>query len=85
VTIIESTPFSFRLAYQPTASSTFLSEQTNHQQSANSTLFSEQTSTSYQQPAERTGCQCACRPLHAYSIGFLLAGGDPKRHRSIVV
>jgi hypothetical protein len=44
-----------RLAYQPPASSTFLSEQTSHQQPANSTFLSEQTSTSHQQPAERTG------------------------------
>jgi hypothetical protein len=45
-----------RLAYQPPASSTFLSEQTSHQQPANSTLLSEQTSTSHQPPANRTGC-----------------------------
>jgi hypothetical protein len=37
-----------RLAYQPPASSTFLSEQTSHQQPANSTFLSEQTSTSHQ-------------------------------------
>jgi hypothetical protein len=43
-----------RLAYQPPASSTFLSEQTSHQQPADSTFLSEQTSTSHQQPAERT-------------------------------
>jgi hypothetical protein len=45
-----------RLAYQPPASSTFLSEQTSHQQPANSTFISEQTSTSHQPPANRTGC-----------------------------
>jgi hypothetical protein len=39
------------LAYQPPASSTFLSEQTSHQQSANSTFLSQQTSIS-QQPNE---------------------------------
>jgi hypothetical protein len=44
-----------RLAYQPPASSTFLSEQTSHQQSANSTFLSEQISTSHQPPAKRTG------------------------------
>jgi hypothetical protein len=33
-----------RSAYQPPASSTFLSEQTSHQQSASSTFLSEQTS-----------------------------------------
>jgi hypothetical protein len=45
-----------RLAYQPPASSTFLSEQTSHQQSASSTFLSEQISTSHQPPAKRTGC-----------------------------
>jgi hypothetical protein len=44
-----------RLAYQPPASSTFLSEQTSHQQLANNTLLSKQTSTSHQPPAKRTG------------------------------
>jgi hypothetical protein len=37
-----------RSAYQPSASSTFLSEQTSHQQSANSTFPSEQISISHQ-------------------------------------
>jgi hypothetical protein len=46
-----------RLAYQPPASSTFLSKQTSHQQSANSTFLSEQISTSHQPPAKRTGCK----------------------------
>jgi hypothetical protein len=44
-----------RLAYQPPASSTFLSQQISHQQPANSTFLSEQTSTSHQPPAKRTG------------------------------
>jgi hypothetical protein len=44
------------LAYQPPASSTFLSEQTSHQQPASSTFLSEQISTSHQPPAKRTGC-----------------------------
>jgi hypothetical protein len=44
-----------RLAYQPPASSTFLSEQTSHQQLASSTFLSEQISTSHQPPAKRTG------------------------------
>jgi hypothetical protein len=39
------------LAYQPPASSTFLSEQTSQQQPANSTFLSEQTSISHQ-PSE---------------------------------
>jgi hypothetical protein len=37
-----------RLAYQPPASSTFLSQQTNHQQPASSIFLSEQTSISHQ-------------------------------------
>jgi hypothetical protein len=42
------------LAYQPPASSIFLSEQTSHQQPASSTLLSEQTSTSHQhEPTEQ--------------------------------
>jgi hypothetical protein len=40
-----------RLAYQPPASNTFLSQQTSHQQPASSTFLSEQTSTSHQPPA----------------------------------
>jgi hypothetical protein len=44
-----------RLAYQPPASSTFLSEQISHQQPASSTFLLEQTSTSHQPPAKRTG------------------------------
>jgi hypothetical protein len=38
-----------RLAYQPPANNTFLSEQTSQQQPANSTFLSEQISTSRQQ------------------------------------
>jgi hypothetical protein len=41
-----------RLAYQPPASSTFLSEQTSHKQSTSNTFLSEQISTSHQ-PNER--------------------------------
>jgi hypothetical protein len=44
-----------RSAYQPPASSTFLSEQTSHQQPASSTFLSEQISPSHQPPANRTG------------------------------
>jgi hypothetical protein len=44
-----------RSAYQPPASSTFLSEQTSHQQSVSSTFLSEQISTSHLPPAKRTG------------------------------
>jgi hypothetical protein len=43
------------LAYQPPASSTFLSEQIRHQQPANSNFLSEQISTGYQPPAKRIG------------------------------
>jgi hypothetical protein len=48
-----------RSAYQPPASSAFLSEQTSHQQSANNTILLEQISTSHQ-PNEQ-----------AYSFWFL--------------
>jgi hypothetical protein len=44
-----------RSAYQPPASSTFLSEQTSHHQPANCTFLSQQISTSHQPPAKRTG------------------------------
>jgi hypothetical protein len=44
-----------RSAYQPPASSTFLSEQISHQQSASITFLSEQISTMHQPPAKRRG------------------------------
>jgi hypothetical protein len=44
-----------RLAYQPNANITFLSEQISHQQLASSIFLSKQISTSYQPPAKRTG------------------------------
>jgi hypothetical protein len=44
-----------RLAYQPPANSTILSEQTSYQQLVSSTFLSEQISTSHQPPAKRTG------------------------------
>jgi hypothetical protein len=47
-----------RLAYQPPATSTFLSEQISHQQPASSTFLSQQISISHQPPAKRTGCWC---------------------------
>jgi hypothetical protein len=50
-----------RLAYQPLASSTFLSEQTIHQQPINSTFLSEHISTSHQPPAKRTNEQAVPR------------------------
>jgi hypothetical protein len=46
-----------RLAYQPPASSIFLSKQTSHQQPASSTFLSQLTSTGHQPPAKRTGCK----------------------------
>jgi hypothetical protein len=49
-----------RLAYQPPASSTFLSQQTSHQQPASSTLLSEQTSNSHQ-PTEQAVHLCLAR------------------------
>jgi hypothetical protein len=58
---VHNIPYEFvfhpvRLAYQPPANSTFLSEQTSHQQPASSTFLSEQTSTSHQPPVKRTVC-----------------------------
>jgi hypothetical protein len=44
-----------RLAYQPSDSSTFLSEQTSHQQPANITFLSEQISISHQPSTKRMG------------------------------
>jgi hypothetical protein len=59
-----------RLAYQPPANSTFLSEQTSHQQSASSTFLSEQTSTSHQhQPNEHAVW------LHSSTMGSMDIGG----------
>jgi hypothetical protein len=55
-TAIESNLRPVRLAYQPPASSNFLSEQTRHQQPASITFLSQQISTSHQPPAKRTGC-----------------------------
>jgi hypothetical protein len=50
--VIDTDTRPIHLAYQPPASITFLSEQTNHQQPANSTFLSEQISTSHQPPAK---------------------------------
>jgi hypothetical protein len=50
-----------RLAYQPPASSTFLSEQTSHHQSANNTFLSEQISTSHQPNEQAVGCSVSKR------------------------
>jgi hypothetical protein len=45
-----------RLAYQPPASSIFLSEQTSHQQPVSSTFLSEQISSSHQSN-EQAACE----------------------------
>jgi hypothetical protein len=55
------------LAYQPSASSTFLSEQTSHQQPASSTLLSEQTSTSHQ-PTEQAVNMTGVQLMVAFSV-----------------
>jgi hypothetical protein len=63
-----------RLAYQPPASSIFLSEQIRHQQPASSTLLSQQTSTSHQPPANRTGCvpvRETIREIWAIDLGHM--------------
>jgi hypothetical protein len=61
-----------RLAYQPPASSTFLSERTSHQQPPSSTFLSEQISTSHQPPAKRTRHE----PVRPSSPGAIGMGGD---------
>jgi hypothetical protein len=69
-----------RLAYQPPASSTFLSEQTSHQQPANNTFLSEQTSTSHQPLAKQTGWYplqkihevfTTSYALHRYNLNYI--------------
>jgi hypothetical protein len=66
------------LAYQPPASSTFLSEQTSHQQPANNTFLSEQTSTSHQhQPNEQAG---GCLRTH---LRFVLFGRALSNYNSL--
>jgi hypothetical protein len=66
-----------RLAYQPPASSTFLSQQTSYQQSASSTLLSEQISTSHQPPAKRTGRSSAEQPDGLMEAESDCGGGEP--------
>jgi hypothetical protein len=56
-----------RLAYQPPANRTFLSQQTSHQQSVSSTFLSEQISTSHQPPAKRTSCM----PVLHSTLGYI--------------
>jgi hypothetical protein len=73
-----------RLAYQPPASSTFLSQQTSHQQSASNTFLSEQISTSHQLPAKRTGCTALSRCLQSSNetSGNCFVG-LPRAHRRL--
>jgi hypothetical protein len=60
-----STFLSEQISHQQPASSTFLSEQISHQQPANSTFLSEQISISHQPPAKRTGWKpCQTRPKY---------------------
>jgi hypothetical protein len=70
IVVAQESHRSVRLAYQPPASRSFLSEQTSHQQPASSTFLSEQISTSHQPPAKRTGCTCGFRhpALHADNL-----------------
>jgi hypothetical protein len=66
-----------RLAYQPPASGTFLSEQTIHQQSANSTFLSEQTSISHRPNEGRaryTVVPAAEAGFFLPTVGFLPLG-----------
>jgi hypothetical protein len=75
-----------RLAYQPPASSTFLSEQTSHQQPASSTLLSEQTSISHQPLTSGTLLICCLLPrrweLSVTRTFFVVAGKRQTRSRS---
>jgi hypothetical protein len=61
-----------RLAYQPPASSTFLSEQISHQQPPSSTFLSAQTSISHQPPAKRTGWLWLIRETSLLSLKIQL-------------
>jgi hypothetical protein len=71
-----------RLAYQPPANSTFVSEQTSHQQPANSTFLSEQTSTSHQPPAKRTGRILILPSFNFQVVWFFVTSNLISRHFS---
>jgi hypothetical protein len=71
------------LAYQPPASSTFLSEQISHQQPANNTFLSEQISTSHQPPAKRTDCEPAL--VHLFLLVLHAHAGPRPRSEAAVV
>jgi hypothetical protein len=75
-----------RLAYQPPASSTFLSQQTSHQQPASSTFLSQQISISHQPPAKRTGWQyvgnARTRNGQSMELGGVGEGGAVGRNSS---
>jgi hypothetical protein len=78
-----------RLAYQPPANNTFLSEQTSHQQPTNNTFLSEQISTNHQPPAKRIGCMISTyihlydfRSYSSYHWRFIsvVCGDERRRH-----
>jgi hypothetical protein len=73
--------FFIHLAYQPPASSTFLSEQTSHQQPASSTFLSEQISTSHQPPAKRTGRWWALGVCGSLKTSLVYTVRDPPFRR----
>jgi hypothetical protein len=66
-----------RSAYQPPASSTFLSQQTSHQQPASSTFLSERTSTSHQpteQAANVPGSFSSGKPIALFFLSNIRCG-----------
>jgi hypothetical protein len=68
-----------RLAYQPPASTTFISEQTSHRQPANSTFLSEQISTSHQPLAKRIGCLFVSSPAQPTHLNSSESAIEPAR------
>jgi hypothetical protein len=73
-----------RLAYQPPASSTFLSEQIRHHQPTNNTFLSEQISTSHQPPAKRTGCKPGRAEIVFYKYIALLQQTKEEEKKQIL-
>jgi hypothetical protein len=70
-----------RLAYQPLANSTFLSDQTSHQQTASSTFLSQQISTSHQPNEQAIRASKKGEVLVTHKLGLYQADGlIPRQH-----
>jgi hypothetical protein len=70
-----------RLAYQPLANSTFLSDQTSHQQPASSIFLSEQISTSHQPNEQAIRASKKGEVLVTHKLGLYQADGlIPRQH-----